>query len=161
MLLILPSFVSLSYFSLAVPMRECLGKHSCMSSCHCLIFHGSVAFLLLPRPQVGDLTHAWVTTPSCWGSNSCVGYHALMLRTPLMRGLPRPHVGDVTHAWVTTPSCWGSNSCVGYHALILRTSLMRGLPRPHVGDLTHARVTAPSCWGPNSCVGYHALMLGT
>ena len=27
-----PSFVSLSYFILAVPMHECLGKHSCMSS---------------------------------------------------------------------------------------------------------------------------------
>ena len=26
------SFVSLSYFILAVPMRECLGKYSCMSS---------------------------------------------------------------------------------------------------------------------------------
>ena len=26
------SSVSLSYFILAVPMRECLGKHSCMSS---------------------------------------------------------------------------------------------------------------------------------
>ena len=32
-LLFLPSFsVSLSYFNLAVPMRECLGKHPCMSS---------------------------------------------------------------------------------------------------------------------------------
>ena len=31
--LFLPSLsVSLSYFVLAVPMRECLGKHSCMSS---------------------------------------------------------------------------------------------------------------------------------
>ena len=31
--LFLPSSsVSLSYFVLAVPMRECLGKHSCMSS---------------------------------------------------------------------------------------------------------------------------------
>ena len=31
--LFLPSSsVSLSYFSLAVPMRKCLGKHSCMSS---------------------------------------------------------------------------------------------------------------------------------
>ena len=28
----LPSSVSLSYFILAVPMRECLGKHPCMSS---------------------------------------------------------------------------------------------------------------------------------
>ena len=27
-----PSSVSLSYFILAVPMRKCLGKHSCMSS---------------------------------------------------------------------------------------------------------------------------------
>ena len=27
-----PSSVSLSYFILSVPMRECLGKHSCMSS---------------------------------------------------------------------------------------------------------------------------------
>ena len=26
------SSVSLSYFILAIPMRECLGKHSCMSS---------------------------------------------------------------------------------------------------------------------------------
>ena len=31
--LFLPSSsVSLSYFLLAVPMRDCLGKHSCMSS---------------------------------------------------------------------------------------------------------------------------------
>ena len=30
--LFLPSFVTLSYFILAVPMRECFGKHSCMSS---------------------------------------------------------------------------------------------------------------------------------
>ena len=30
--LFLSSSVSLSYFILAVPMRECLGKHSCMSS---------------------------------------------------------------------------------------------------------------------------------
>ena len=31
-LFLLSSSVSLSYFILAVPMRECLGKHSCMSS---------------------------------------------------------------------------------------------------------------------------------
>ena len=30
--LFLPSFVSLSYFILAVPIRECLGKHLCTSS---------------------------------------------------------------------------------------------------------------------------------
>ena len=28
---LLPSPVSLSYFVLVVPIRECLGKHSCMS----------------------------------------------------------------------------------------------------------------------------------
>ena len=28
----LPTFICLSYFILAVPMRECLGKHLCMSS---------------------------------------------------------------------------------------------------------------------------------
>ena len=32
LLLLLSSSVSLSYFNLAVPMRMCLGKHSCMSS---------------------------------------------------------------------------------------------------------------------------------
>ena len=32
LLFLLSSSVSLSYFNLAVPMRKCLGKHSCMSS---------------------------------------------------------------------------------------------------------------------------------
>ena len=31
-LFLLSSSVSLSYFIIAVPMRECLGKHTCMSS---------------------------------------------------------------------------------------------------------------------------------
>ena len=32
LLFLLSSAVSLSYFNLAVPMRKCLGKHSCLSS---------------------------------------------------------------------------------------------------------------------------------
>ena len=44
--LFLPSSsVSLSYFVLAVPMRECLGKHSCMSSpCPIAILNGTLHF---------------------------------------------------------------------------------------------------------------------
>ena len=44
--LFLPSSsVSLSYFVLAVPMRECLGKHSCMSSpCPIAILNGTFLF---------------------------------------------------------------------------------------------------------------------
>ena len=47
MILFLPSLsVSLSYFILAVPMRECLGKHSCMSSpCPRSIMNGTFLFL--------------------------------------------------------------------------------------------------------------------
>ena len=44
--LLLPSSsVSLSYFDLAVPMRECLGKHSCMRSpCPIAILNGTFLF---------------------------------------------------------------------------------------------------------------------
>ena len=39
------SSVSLSFFALAVPMRECLGKHSCMSSpCLIAILNGTFLF---------------------------------------------------------------------------------------------------------------------
>ena len=41
----LSSSVSLSYFVLAVPMRKCLGKHSCMSSrCPIAILNGTFLF---------------------------------------------------------------------------------------------------------------------
>ena len=40
------SSVSLSYFILAVPMRECLGKHACKSSpCPIVIMNGTFLFL--------------------------------------------------------------------------------------------------------------------
>ena len=39
------SSVSLSYFILAVPMRQCFGKHSCMSSpCPITILNGTFLF---------------------------------------------------------------------------------------------------------------------
>ena len=45
--LFLPSkSVSLSYFILAVPMRECLGKHSCMSSPFPIAVVNDISFFL-------------------------------------------------------------------------------------------------------------------
>ena len=47
------SSVSLSYFILAVPMRECLGKHSCMSSpFHVAILNGTASFLSLVQENI-------------------------------------------------------------------------------------------------------------
>ena len=47
------SSVSLSYFILAVPMRECLGKHSCMSSQFPIaILNGPSSFLSLVQENV-------------------------------------------------------------------------------------------------------------
>ena len=44
-LFLLSSSVSLSYFVLVVPMRDCLGKHSCMSSpCPIAIQKGTFLF---------------------------------------------------------------------------------------------------------------------
>ena len=47
------SSVSLSYFILAVPMRECLGKHSCMSSQFPIaILKGTSSFLSLVQENI-------------------------------------------------------------------------------------------------------------
>ena len=47
------SSVSLSYFILAVPMRECLGKHSCMSSPFpIVILNGTCSFLSLVQEKI-------------------------------------------------------------------------------------------------------------
>ena len=47
------SSVSLSYFILAVPMRECLGKHSCMSSLFpTAILNGTSSFLSLVQENI-------------------------------------------------------------------------------------------------------------
>ena len=47
------SSVSLSYFILAVPMRECLGKHSCMSSPFPIaILKGTSSFLSLVQENM-------------------------------------------------------------------------------------------------------------
>ena len=45
--------VSLSYFILAVPVRECLGKHSCMSSPFPIaILNGTSSFLSLVQENI-------------------------------------------------------------------------------------------------------------
>ena len=47
------SSVSLSYFILAVPMRECLGKHSCTSSPFpTIILYCSYSFLSLVQENI-------------------------------------------------------------------------------------------------------------
>ena len=47
------SSVSLSYFILAVPMRECVGKHSCMSSQFPIpILNGTSSFLSLVQENI-------------------------------------------------------------------------------------------------------------
>ena len=44
--------VSLSYFILAVPMRECLGKHSCMSFQVPIALNGTLSFLSLVQENI-------------------------------------------------------------------------------------------------------------
>ena len=47
------SSVSWTYFILAVPMRECLGKHSCMSSPFPIaILNGTSSFLSLVQENI-------------------------------------------------------------------------------------------------------------
>ena len=55
--LFLPSSVTLSYFILAVPMCECLGKHSCMSSSFPIaILNGTTCFFPTAQLQVHNVT---------------------------------------------------------------------------------------------------------
>ena len=46
------SSVSLSYFVLAVPMRKCLGKHSCMSSSFPIVMLNDTSFFPTVQLQV-------------------------------------------------------------------------------------------------------------
>ena len=46
------SSVSLSYFVLAVPMRKCLGKHSCMSSSFPIVILNDTSFFHTVQLQV-------------------------------------------------------------------------------------------------------------
>ena len=50
--LFLSSSLSLSYFSLAVPMRKCLGKHSCMSSSFPIVILNDTSSFLRVQLQV-------------------------------------------------------------------------------------------------------------
>ena len=55
-LLFLLSFsVSSSYFNLAVPMRKCLGKHSCMSSPFSIVILNGTCYLRAPILLYGDV----------------------------------------------------------------------------------------------------------
>ena len=54
-LLFLLSSVSLSYFNLAVPMRKCLGKHSCMSSQFSIAILNGTCSLPAPILFCGDV----------------------------------------------------------------------------------------------------------
>ena len=55
LLFLLPSAVSLSYFNLAVPMRKCLGKHSCMSSTFSIAILNGTCSLRVPILFCGDV----------------------------------------------------------------------------------------------------------
>ena len=50
--LFLSSSLSLSYFILAVPMRKCLGKHSCMNFSFPIVILNDTSFLLTGQLQV-------------------------------------------------------------------------------------------------------------
>ena len=49
------SSVSLSYFILAVPMRECLGKHSCTSSTFSIAILNGTCFFPIVQLQVHNV----------------------------------------------------------------------------------------------------------
>ena len=55
LLFLLCSPVSLSYFNLAVPMRKCLGKHSCMSSTFSRVILNGTCSLRAPILFCGDV----------------------------------------------------------------------------------------------------------
>ena len=64
--LFLPSSsVSLSYFVLAVPMRECLGKHSCMSSPFPTAILNGTCFFLTVQLQVLNVYSERKTRNNC------------------------------------------------------------------------------------------------
>ena len=55
LLFLLSSSVSLSYFNLAVPMRKCLGRHSCMSSPFSMVILNLTCSLQAPILLCGDV----------------------------------------------------------------------------------------------------------
>ena len=57
--------VSLSYFVLAVPMRECLGKHSCMSSPFPIAIQNGTCFFPTVQLQVHNVYSQKKTRNSC------------------------------------------------------------------------------------------------
>ena len=71
--LFLPSSsVSLSYFVLAVPMRECLGKHLCMSSPFPITILNSTCFFSIVQLQVHNVYLEQKDRNSCALVNLCL-----------------------------------------------------------------------------------------
>ena len=71
--LFLPSSsVSLSYFVLAVPMRECLGKHLCMSSQFPIAILIGACFFPTVQLQVHNVYSERKTRNSCVLVNLCL-----------------------------------------------------------------------------------------
>ena len=66
------SFVSLSYFVLSVPMRKCLGKHSCMSSPFPKLYWMVLAFFPTVQLQVHNVYSERKTRNSCAQVNLCL-----------------------------------------------------------------------------------------
>ena len=56
--------VSLSYFIFAVPMHECLGEHSCMSSIFPIAILNGACFFLTVQLQVRGVCSEWKTRNS-------------------------------------------------------------------------------------------------
>ena len=72
--LFLFSSLSLSYFILAVPMRKCLGKHSCMSSSFPIVILNDTCFFPIVQLQVHIVYSEQKTRNSCalvWHTATC------------------------------------------------------------------------------------------
>ena len=66
------SFVSLFYFVLAVPMLECLGKHSCLSSPFPIAILNGTCFFPIVQLQVHNVYSERKTRNSCALVNLCL-----------------------------------------------------------------------------------------
>ena len=115
------SSVLLSYFSLAVPMRECLGKHSCMSSPFPIaILNGTSSFLSLVReklnmpsghyyrlvPEVAVKNHLIkIVNFSCW---------YISVKTVVLFSMLQTEVQSITFSiFLYTGNCVTNESFIG------------------------------------------------
>ena len=114
------SSVSSSYFIFAVPMRECLGKHSCMSSQFPIaILNGTSSFLSLVQENMQDWTRLSDWTGLLFLPSSSVSLFYFNLAVP-MRGCLGKH------------SCMSSPFSIG----ILNGTFSLRAPILFCGDVT-------------------------